>query len=497
MRWKIVIPIIALLFVGVIIIAFIFITLPTAPPPLQLGSRKALILGSANDFYPYEAEDDFNGGIDSNFNTGKGNWSYTGINSVGEYDPFFGNESAGSIFVISTEMTPELVDGFYTLDYDDHYDLKNYAYYNMTAKVYIRSTLPLTGSGVRIGLQWLNSTDNLIRSDWSAYRSTPTEKWMEFGITGACNNQTDNEITGLKLTLHVNATLNPMIEQIHFDDVKIDRWIAVNVTDPIDPNPPPNSVDSDGFPAQALQVYWILRSHGYTDDNIFFMLYHTNDPIIDIYANDLYTNDLNRSGILADVDVENNDVNASRFKQELNVSISGSFASSINPRDQLIIFMTDHGSNAVLGDGNATFHFEADNSFITEFEFYDLVKNIDYVRMMINVDSCFSGNFLNQNKNIGQSWYNLPNCLFVSASSNVFSWYWINNNNGDGFAGSWFFHQFWEQLDQNQTVANAFTFASNFIPWKQWAPLIVTQTPLMHDNLGINTTWSFNSDPSL
>jgi maltoporin len=59
------------------------------------------------------------------------------------------------------------------------------------------------------------------------------------------------------------------------------------------------------------------------------------------------------------------------------------------------------------------------------------------------------------------------------------------------------FHQFWEQLDQNQTVANAFTFASNFIPWRQWAPLIVTQSPLMHDNLGINTTWSFNSDPSL
>jgi len=160
--------------------------------------------------------------------------------------------------------------------------------------------------------------------------------------------------------------------------------------------------------------------------------------------------------------------------------------------------MTDHGSNKVLGDGNATFHFEADNSFITEFEFYDLVKNINCERMMINVDSCFSGNFLNQNKNIGQSWYDLPNCLFVSAASNVFSWYWINTNNGDGFAGSWFFHQFWEQLDQNQTIANAFIFASTlYVPWRRVNPLVVIQAPLMHDNLGINTTWSFNSNPSL
>jgi hypothetical protein len=178
--------------------------------------------------------------------------------------------------------------------------------------------------------------------------------------------------------------------------------------------------------------------------------------------------------------------------------------------------MTDHGSNAVLGDGNATFHFEADNSLITEFEFYDLVKEIECERIMINVDSCFSGNFLNSNKNIminvdscfsgnflnsnkniGSSWYDIPNCIFVSASSNVFSWYWISNNNGDGFAGSWFFHQFWEQLDQNQTINNAFFFAINFIPWNQFMPLIATQMPLIYDNMGINITLSFNSDPPL
>ena len=92
--------------------------------------------------------------------------------------------------------------------------------------------------------------------------------------------------------------------------------------------------------------------------------------------------------------------------------------------------MTDHGSNGVLPDGNATFHFEADNSFISEFEFYDLVKNINCDRIMINVDCCFSGNFLNQNVNIGTSW-------------------------------------------------------------------LAIQMPLMRDNMGANTTWSFDSDPPL
>ena len=159
--------------------------------------------------------------------------------------------------------------------------------------------------------------------------------------------------------------------------------------------------------------------------------------------------------------------------------------------------MTDHGSNKVLGDGNATFHFEADKSFITEFEFYDLVKNIEVERMMINVDCCFSGNFLNQNQNFGSSWYNIPNSIMVSAASNVFSWYWINNLNPDGFAGSWFFHVFWDQLDQNQTVINAFNYAMNWVPSGQVRTVDEIQSPLIQDNLGINATWSFNSDPSL
>lgn len=492
MKWKIIIPLIALLLVGVIVIALIFSIITQPPIPLPPGSRKAIILCSANDFYPYEAEEDYGGGNDATFVNDVGNWTFSGTNSLGFRTIINSNVTPGSLFI--QPVGPASVNGVFTLNYSQFYGLHEYAMYNLTANIWIQSIGPIQGNGVRIGLEWLDSANQVVRTDWSQYENSSLNQWFPLNITGVCNNETGNEITSLKLLLSVGGSFDAWVtEGVYYDDLILDKWISVNNTNPADPNPPPSSVDSDGFPAQALHVYWILKSHGYTDDNIFLMLYHTNDPVIDIKAGDGILNDL----VGAVIDVEDNDVNASRFKQELNVSVSGSFASEINSRDQLIIFMTDHGSNAVLGDGNATFHFEADNSFITEFEFYDLVKNINSQRMMINVDSCFSGNFLNQDKNIGQSWYDLPNCLFVSASSNVFSWYWISNNNGDGFAGSWFFHQFWEQLDQNQTVASAFTLASNFIPWNQWAPLIATQSPLMHDNLGINTTWSFNSDPSL
>ncbi|TFF85530.1 MAG: hypothetical protein EU518_00995 [Promethearchaeota archaeon] len=59
--------------------------------------------------------------------------------------------------------------------------------------------------------------------------------------------------------------------------------------------------------------------------------------------------------------------------------------------------------------------------------------------------------------------------------------------------GSWFFHVFWEQLNLNQTILNAFNFASGFIPAGQAQPLALTQIPLIYDNMGINNTWGFNS----
>lgn len=468
----------------VLLIAFVVIFVP----PIKIsGERKTIILCSTNDFYGSEVEESFD------FNGGTMDWIFDGTpNSEGGYTPDFQNKTLGSLY-IKPQLEDFKISANFSYIWTDYYPIYESFLYNLTASVYLNISGTITaGNGVRLGIQWLNSSMGIIRTDWSDFNNYTLNKWFSMNIMSLCNNESENKMTGLKLIMTVEGAFSAgPADAIYLDDVILERWVTVNVTHPFDPTN--GRKDLDGFPAQALQVYKVLKGHGYTDENIFLMLYHTNDPTIDIDAFDGILNDL----IGVEVDVENNDVNATRFKQELNVSIAGSFASNISIYDQLIIFMTDHGSNKLLGDGNATFHFEADNSKINETEFYDLVKNINCQRMMINVDCCFSGNFLNEKKPIGSSWFDINNCLFVSSSADRLSWYWIDNKNADGWAGSWFFHIFWDQLDQNQTILNAFNFASGFIPAGQAQPLIVSQIPLMYDNMGINNIWGFNSEIKL
>ena len=493
MRKKVVIPIIAVIIIGAVAVSVIFLILLNLPPDIVPGKRKALLIGSANDFYESEPDDDFNDGGDSNIDLGLGNWTFDGNNCVGEYSPIEGNP-IGSLMIFPLLDMP--ASGNFSLDYSEHYDLIEYALYNVTVDVKIKSDIPLGGNGVRAGLQWLNSTGSTVRVDWTDSIWNITNSWFSMNLTGVCNNETNNEITDLNLVLSLNASFpDPVNKAVYFDNIKIDRWISVNVSAPVEPPPSPGGINSDGFPAQVLQVYWILKNHGYSDDDIFLMLYWKNDVdgIVNIYRNDGILDDT----VGAIIDVLDDDVNASRFKYELNPSIHGSFANSIKPNDYVIIYMVDHGSNKMFANGSATFHFESDNSFITEFEFYNLVKEITCARMMINVDCCFSGNFLNSGPNVGNSWYDIPNCIMITASSNIPSWYWINNANGNGWAGSWFFHVFWEALDKNMTIGVAYNNAILFVPFNQANSLLNIQNPLLYDSMGVITTLSFISDPPL
>ncbi|MFX0105372.1 MAG: C13 family peptidase [Candidatus Hodarchaeota archaeon] len=504
MNKKKVIPVLVLVFIIVLIIALVVVFLPIQPL-LGPGSRKAIILSSANDYYRKDGEPDFNDGEDSKFDSespGPSRWVDSGFNATGGIDSSLpGHDTPGFIFFYANLSGPQptYVNVEFVYNWTNYYPLLKYAAYNLSGWVNITTNInnppilptSITLPGARIGLRWLNSSNGIVRTDWSPGLTGGFFGWTFLNVTSIADNSTLNEITQLHLVLSVEGLMNGG-DMVLFDDIKVEYWFPPPI-----PSPPPSNVDSDGFPAQALQVYWILKNHGYTDDNIFLILYHTGDDIIDIEANDGIFNDLNRSGIKAEVDVENDDVNASRFKEEIDISIPGSFASGIKPNDQLIIYMVDHGSNKVLGDGNATFHFEADDSYITESEFFNLVKLINCERMLINIDICFSGNFLNTGPNIGASWYNIPNSILITSTTDIFSWYWRHNNNADGFAGSWFFHQFWEQLNQSYTLGDAFNNAKNHIPSGQVKTINEIQSPLIQDNLGIKDLWGFSGNPQL
>ncbi|HMF31411.1 MAG TPA: C13 family peptidase [Candidatus Lokiarchaeia archaeon] len=456
------------------------------------GSRKAIIVNGDNQFYHSSPNDNFNNGGDSNLEAAPANWSaeFDGSQTTGGFAPGQGVGSSNCIQLFSVHAGP--VNGNWTLDLGRFYPpIINYTYYNLTAQV--RTASPgFTGDGLKVGLRWKNGP-NEVHMDWSNNESN-TGTWMQVSCCGVCTNNSLTPITNVSLVLSLNGSAASGGIAGYFDDVKLYPWASVtkNATS-TGPFPPPNP-PAPAFPAQALQVYWTLKNHGFTDSNIFLMLYNVGEDDIRIRAGE--PNALTG----AVVDLANASVTSKAFKDELNVSWAGSFAASIQPNDELIIFMTDHGSNnQLLPDTNATFCFAADNSYITEYEFYNLVKNITCWRMLINVDCCYSGNFL-QSDNVGPTWYNLPNAILVSASANVQSWYWMDTNNLDNFAGSWMFHPFWDALNQSKTIDQAFSAGVNFQPQTPPPPfqtVLVIQTPLMQDYLGCKTTWSFASFPKL
>ena len=493
MNQKKVVPIIVIVIIAILVVALVIIFLPPGQNPTQ-GSKKAIILSSANDFYRKDGVPDFNDGNEANFNGEQNNWrNGTMINMYGAASQFDQGHDGLGVFRFFAGGGGGYANLEFLFNWSTYYPLYNFSAYYISVWVNISTnpgtgTLPITigpPNGVRVGLRWLNSSNSTVRTDWSNGIFDTPGGWTLIDVSGVCNNTAGYEITQLQLVISVEGTMFGT-EMVLFDEVKVEHWFPPPIPIPI-----PSNTDTDGFPAQALQVYWVLKNQGYTDDNIFLMLYHTGDSIIDINASDGIPNDL----VGALIDVENEDVNTSRLKHELDVSISGSFASGIQTNDELIIFITDHGSNKVLGDGNATFHFEADDSYITEVEFYNLVKQINCARMLINIDMCFSGNFLNENANIGFSWYNIPNSILITSTTDILSWYWRDSNNADGFAGSWFFHQFWEQINQSQTVGDAFNYAKNFVPSGQVKSINNIQSPLIQDNLGIKDTWYLSNSP--
>lgn len=142
-----------------------------------------------------------------------------------------------------------------------YYPLLKFAAYNLSAWVNITTnawaptTIVPPGTGARIGLRWLNSTNDILREDWSMGLFNTFTGWTFLNVTAIADNSSLTEITQLHLVLAVEGNMTGT-DMVLFDDIRVERWFPPPIPIPI-----PSNTDADGFPAQALQVYWVLKNH--------------------------------------------------------------------------------------------------------------------------------------------------------------------------------------------------------------------------------------------
>ncbi len=79
--------------------------------------------------------------------------------------------------------------------------------------------------------------------------------WTFLNVTAIADNSSLTEITQLHLVLAVEGNMTGT-DMVLFDDIRVERWFPPPIPIPI-----PSNTDADGFPAQALQVYWVLKNH--------------------------------------------------------------------------------------------------------------------------------------------------------------------------------------------------------------------------------------------
>ena len=239
MSKKKLIPTIVIVITLVLIVGLVTLFIPFEKKPTEEGTRKAIIVCSANDFYGSEEEPDWDGSPDSTHEMPPGTWNFTGVFSDSDWTSF-GNTTLGSL-VVRPAGPGFNISASYTFNWNSFYYLTEYAFYNISTKVYVNSTLPSPIPSARVGLQWLDSNDQIVRTDWSNWTidiDLDINKWIPINAMGVCNNESGNEIVKLKLILYVEGFAAGPDDELYYDDVIIDRWIQVNLTDPTDPDPP-------------------------------------------------------------------------------------------------------------------------------------------------------------------------------------------------------------------------------------------------------------------
>ncbi|MHA1378245.1 MAG: hypothetical protein ACTSRG_07670 [Candidatus Helarchaeota archaeon] len=336
-----------------------------------------------------------------------------------------------------------------------------------TLQSWVNST-NITGTGAYLSLNFTNSS----AGKSVLYRSMPINTngiWDVFAF--GCRSPAWAD--GVRIYLEFNGT-----GYAKFDGVRL--WYTDNVENTTGIIP---TYNSDEFPAQAIQAYWTLRSHGWNDTNIFLMINSGDndvriwDPAIDDYVN-----------VSAHIDVAGNDVNKTRFLKELNPFDINSFAHKIDADDELIIYMVGQGSNNNT-DGNASYHFDTGGN-VTEIELENLLRQIFCPKKILLVDMNYAGNFITGPLN------STPKTMIASSGYDNDTYFWPKVTSGILLgppAGSLFFNAFWNQLNASLTLETAFNYAkNNYIPYPYKEHLAKMQLPKVIDRQGILNTWNLD-----
>lgn len=423
--------------------------------------RWALLIGSANDFPPTSTIvrvdlDVCNPSFEEEYYPGAG-WPY-----CWDFKPVSGNpfplwdgfESHTGNYSASIVCAPGEVGYWYNWWWEEPCWIKVTPGIEYTTSVWIKTW---EGVEARIGIAWWDVTQTvLIGVDWSPWTTSPV--WIPWEVTALA----PRSAAYAEIRLMARAPL-AFEGPAWFDDVSMWYYGC---------NPVPLT-DKDGFPAQVLQAYYTLKAHGYDDDHIILMLYHKNDAFIDIEGDGV--NDLTN----AVIDVEDDAVTKDRLGTEMQ-----NLAAMTGANDEVLIYLVGHGSRVGT---TAYYHFETGDN-VSEQEMDVWLDNITCGRMTVLVDTCYSGNFITS--------LSANNRILVSASADLLAKWWVEADPPDQpYAGSWFFHPFWERIDAEDSIQAAYNYACGTVPIQvsQFAGMTVQQIqdPQLVDYVEDAGTYSF------
>ncbi len=454
------------------------------PSPTAASEKWALIIASSHTFHESDITPGVTPNPDLDVSPSPPDWYEVTVagNPTFNYDTLNGKNDTdidpGCLYIM-TDMIGDKGQWENWIDNDICWPEFGYC-----LSIWVQNNSASPTSKVYVGFNWTSNVSDPNPSSWTwdGYEINTGGIWQNTRILSQCPSYANQTGAGCKLVFGCETGTVPGMNEVFFDTLRVN--LTINVTNP---GSSANQTQTDGFPAQAIQSYWALRNNSWKDENIFLMI---NAGDTDVRVWNPFLNDYTYTAPY--IDVVGNDVNRSRFIRELNASIPGSFASKIKSKDEVLIYMIDHGGNIFdptpIDKGNATFHFDT-GGFVTERLTNDLLNTINCKLLILMADMCFAGNFIQPFLSSS------PNRILIGSSApNRLSWYWVMATNFH-FAGSFFFHDFWLSLrTQGNTLMNAFTAGQNHVPWNNPAPVQAIQGPLgpgvsYIDNVGTFNSW--------